>query len=243
MSSKFFSILGVVLLAGSWSVYEFLRENQEFMYAGTLDTTKVILSSKIGADVISLPIVEGMQVKKGDVVAKLNDEPFVIAARQLDSDYRRCMVLVGEKVMPVSDVDKIRRSKEENDLHIRECEIHSPIDGIVITKFKEEGEYIGPGMNLLSISNPSEIYAVFYVPYDMIHNLRIGDKVSGILQEAPGKTFNGVIVKINEEAEFTPKNVQTREERTRLIFGVKVRFDNDNLELKSGMSMETSFGR
>ncbi len=62
----------------------------------------------------------------------------------------------------------------------------------------------------------------------------------GMLPEAQNKKFPGRIIKISEEAEFTPKNVQTRAERTRLVYGIKVRFDNPDLILKSGMTIEST---
>ena len=75
----------------------------------------------------------------------------------------------------------------------------------------------------------------------MIHKLKVGDCIKCYLPELPEKIIIGKIIKINEEAEFTPKNVQTREERTRLVYGVKVRFANDDMLLKSGMVLETAF--
>jgi HlyD family secretion protein len=213
------------------------------MYAGTLDTTRVILSSKVATDIVSVTVEEGQFVKKDELVAKLNDEPFRIAERHINANFERCMTLSKGKAIPQSEVDKSRRDKEENDLRIKDCNIKAPFDGMVIAKFKESGEYLNIGSNVISLSDPRNVWAYFYVPYDMIRKLKIGGKVRGFLQEAPEKVFEGVIVKINEEAEFTPKNVQTREERTRLIFGVKVRFENSNLELKSGMTMETDFAQ
>ncbi|MDR0744634.1 MAG: efflux RND transporter periplasmic adaptor subunit [Holosporales bacterium] len=240
MTKKFKIFLGLTLIAGSIPLYQYFNSSKTFMYAGTLDITKVIISSKVATDIISLPPEEGMSIKKGDLISKLNEESFKIASKQIDADFQRCIKLSKAKALPQAEFDKATRAKEENDLHIKDCEIRSPIDGIVIAKFKEEGEYITPGAPIISIANPYNIWAYFYVPYDMIHKLKIGDKVKGVLQEAPGKEYYGVISKINEEAEFTPKNVQTREERTRLVFGVKVRFENKDLELKAGMTMETS---
>lgn len=74
----------------------------------------------------------------------------------------------------------------------------------------------------------------------MLYRLKIGQRITGILPEASDRTFSGRIIKINEEAEFTPKNVQTRAERTRLVYGVKVRFDNPDLMLKAGMTIESA---
>jgi HlyD family secretion protein len=237
-------ILGIALISGGFAVYKhLLGSNQSFMYAGTLDTTKVTISSKVATDIIYFPNEEGDRVKKGDAVAKLNDEHFRIASQQVDADFERCRVLRKGKVISQADFDKIKRAKEENDLSIRNCEVKAPIDGIIVTKFKQCGEYLSPGSSIVSIVNPSNIWAYFYVPYDIVYKLKVGDEVNGFLQEASGKVFKGIIVKINEEAEFTPKNVQTREERTRLIFGVKVRFENKDLELKPGMTVETDFAQ
>jgi HlyD family secretion protein len=188
------------------------------MYAGTLETTKVVLSSRLESDIVSFPVAEGTPVKKGDLILRLNDEQFKIAAKQIDSEYKRRLTLKKANAISQSDTEKIARTKEENDLKIKWCEIKSPINGIIISKFKEEGESLMPGSNIVSISNPRDIWAYFYVPYNMVHKLKIGGKVNGVLQETPGQTFHGTILKINEESEFTPKNVQTREERTSLVY-------------------------
>ena len=243
MNKKSAILFGLVVIGGGIGIYKYLNHTEEFFYAGTLETTKVILSSKVGTDIVSLPVDEGTTVKKDEIIAKLNDDSFKIASKQLDADYKRYKQLAKNGHATKEEFDKIERSKEENDLKIEWCEVRSPIDGIVITKFKEEGEYLNVGSNIVSIADPYNVWAYFYVPYDMVHKLKVGDKVKGILQEMPNKVFEGTILKINEEAEFTPKNVQTREERTRLVYGVKVQFENQDLLLKSGMTVETSFAK
>lgn len=241
MSKKAGVLIGLVVLGGGFGVYKYLNKPEDFMYAGTLETTKVILSSKVGTDIVSLDLEEGTMVKKDETIAELNADSFKVASKQLDADYQRYKRLEKHGHATQEEFDKIERVKKENDLKIQWCQIKSPIDGIIITKFKENGEYLNVGSNIVSIADPCNIWAYFYVPYDMVHKLQVGGKVQGVLQELPDKTFEGTILKINEEAEFTPKNVQTREERTRLVYGVKVRFENKDLLLKSGMTMETSF--
>lgn len=241
MSKK--AVIGVVatLACAGWLLFNFMKKD-EFYYAGTLETTKVILSSKVGTDILSLPIHEGDSVKKGELVTTLNDDSYKVASKQIDNEFQRYKRLLKSGHTTQEEYEKAERNKKENDLKIEWCRIASPIDGIVITKFREEGEYLTVGANILSIANPKEIWVYFYVPFDMISKIKVGDKVVGILQEMPEHKFNGKIIKINEEAEFTPKNVQTREERTRLIYGVKVQFENDDLTLKAGMTIETTFG-
>ena len=197
-----------------------------FMYAGTLETTKVTLAARVASDISDVFVTEGDYVIRGQRLMELSCDTYKILATQIDNDYGRAQVL--------------SRNKRDNDLKLGWCMITAPIDGVIITKFREPGEVVAPGTVLISLANPYEIWAYFYVPYTMLHKLHVGQQVVGILPEAEGKQFQGKIIKISEEAEFTPKNVQTREERTRLVYGVKVQFENSDLTLKAGMTIESA---
>ncbi len=236
-------IIGAVALTlvatGAWLAKYWLFA-EPFRYAGTLETTKVILSSKVASDITDLPVSEGDFVKKGQVVLQMSCDVYKVLAKQIDNDYARAEALVKKGHMSKAEFDVLQRNKSDNDLKLAWCQVQSPIDGVVITKFREKGEVVGAGTTLLSIANPYDIWAYFYVPHDELYRLKVGQKVVGILPEAGDKTFTGRIIKINEEAEFTPKNVQTRQERTRLVYGVKVQFENPDLVLKSGMTIESA---
>ncbi len=228
----------VALVAVVFIIRLFMRG--PFVYAGTLETTKVILTSRVASDVSDFYVTEGDTVVAGQPLASLSCDVYKISAHQINSDYDRAVILRDKGHMSQAEFDVISRSKQDNDLKLDWCNIKSPINGMVITKFREVGEVVAPGTVLISVANPYDIWAYFYVPYEMLHKLRVGQIVSGTLPEAPDKTFRGKIIKISEEAEFTPKNVQTSEERMRLVYGVKVRFDNADLTLKSGMTIESS---
>ena len=86
----------------------------------------------------------------------------------------------------------------------------------------------------------SEVWAYIYVPHDLLARLSAGMEVKGFLPEAGDREFPGRISVIHSEAEFTPKNVQTRKERTRLVFAVKVSFPNPGETLKPGMTVEVA---
>lgn len=210
-----------------------------FMYAGTLETTKVIISARVASDIADIPVAEGDNVTQGQVLMNLSCDTYKILATQIDNDFARAEALSQRGHISQAEFDVLNRNKRDNDLKLQWCQITSPMDGVVVTRFREPGEVVAPGTALLTVANPYEIWAYFYVPYTMLHQLRVGQVVKGVLPEAGGATFPGRIVKISEQAEFTPKNVQTREERTRLVYGVKVRFENDDLVLKSGMTIES----
>lgn len=211
-----------------------------FVYAGTLETTKVILTSRVASDVAEIYVAEGDTVTTGQPMVSLSCDVYKVLATQIDGDYDRAVTLREKGHLSQAEFDVVARNKQDNDLKLDWCNIKSPIDGMVITKFREVGEAVAPGTVLISVANPYDIWAYFYVPYEMLHQLRVGQSVVGTLPEAPDKTFSGKIIKISEEAEFTPKNVQTSEERMRLVYGVKVKFDNSDLTLKSGMTIESA---
>lgn len=125
------------------------------------------------------------------------------------------------------------------------CRITSPIDGTVLSRYHEPGELVNPGTKLLTLANIKDIWAFIYVPQPEVANLKPGMKLKGYLPELNNREFSGTILKINDEAEFTPKNVQTRFERTRLVYGVKVSFLESNTDeiLKPGMTIEIALPR
>lgn len=232
-------IVGAVIVA-LFLVVKYVIAHKPYSYAGTLETTKVIISARVSSDISEFNVAEGDTVSSGQTLLTMTCDAYKILAQQIDNDYARADALVAKGHMSQAEYDVVARNKRDNDLKLSWCNVTSPIDGMVITKFREVGEIVAPGTTLVSLANPYDIWAYFYVPYDMLHKLNVGDDVVGTLPEANGKKFAGKIIKINEQAEFTPKNVQTREERTRLVYGVKVKFENPDLTLKSGMTIEST---
>ena len=233
------AIAAAVAIVGGVIIHRVIAA-RPLVFAGTLETTKVVLSARVASDISHQYVIEGDTVQSGQVLMELSCDTYKILAHQIDGDYERAAALQARGHLSQAEFDVMTRNKQDNDLKLDWCQIKSPIDGMVMTKFREVGEIVSPGAPLLSLANPYDIWAYFYVPYDMLHKLRVGQPVIGLLPEAPDKTFPGRIIKISEEAEFTPKNVQTREERTRLVYGVKVKFDNPDLTLKSGMTIESN---
>ncbi len=232
--------MAAVVIIAAFIIVKFVISHRPFTYAGTLETTKVVVSARVASDISEFHVAEGDTVTRDQPLLTMSCDAYKILAQQLDNDYERADALVAKGHMSQAEYDVVARNKHDNDLKLSWCNVVSPIDGMVITKFREVGEVVAPGSTLVSLANPYDIWAYFYVPYDMLHKLNVGDTVTGILPEAAGKTFPGKIIKINEQAEFTPKNVQTRAERTRLVYGVKVKFENPDLTLKSGMTIEST---
>lgn len=234
------SVVIVTVAIVAWVVVGHFIKARPFVYVGTLETTKVTIAARVASDISDVFVIEGDSVSVNQPLMELSCDAYKILGRQIDAEYNRVVQLWERGHVPQAEYDMLLRNKQDNDLKLKWCNVTSPINGIVTTKFRQVGEIVAPGSVLISLANPYDIWAYFYVPYSMLYKLKVGQSVVGILPEAENKTFVGRIIKISEQAEFTPKNVQTRDERTRLVYGVKVQFENPDLILKSGMTIEST---
>ncbi len=113
--------------------------------------------------------------------------------------------------------------------------ILSPLDGRVTLRGAEPGEVITPGLPLVRLADLRKVWLRVYVPEALLGMVKLGQRAEVTTDSYPGKRYTGLVTEIAEKPEFTPKNVQTREERVKLVFGVKVEVDNPDQELKPGM--------
>lgn len=113
--------------------------------------------------------------------------------------------------------------------------IYASADGVILRKNVEAGETVSAGVPVYTIGDLEHPWIKVYVKEDKLGLVKLGQKAEITVDSYPGKVYEGTVTYISSEAEFTPKNVQTREERVKLVFGVKVSVKNLNDELKPGM--------
>jgi multidrug resistance efflux pump len=118
---------------------------------------------------------------------------------------------------------------------INDAKITAPIAGIVTTKVVEIGELVSPGMPVVVITNLDTAYLTIFVAETKLGKVKLGQNAQVSVDSFPDRTFNGKVTYISPEAEFTPKNIQTKEERVKLVYGVKIELDNSEKLLKPGM--------
>lgn len=236
-ANKKFIIPVALALVAAISIKLYLRE-KEFYYAGTIEATKVAISPRIASTIASLDVKEGQKVTRGQSLCRLSGEDLKLASDTAESDYRRAQKLFKNGSISQEAFDHLRFKYEDSKMRLDWTEIKSPLQGTILNTYREAGEWIAPGNRLLTLANLQEVWAIFYVDQPMLSKLALGKKVTGLVPEAGNRRFAGTITVIADEAEFTPKNVQTRAERTRLVFGVKVTFENTDEFLKPGMSIE-----
>jgi HlyD family secretion protein len=124
---------------------------------------------------------------------------------------------------------------------LQKCIIYSPIDGTVLSKYAEEGELAMPGRSLFKVSDIENMKLRAYMTADQLTFLKIGQtvKVYADYGKSDRKEYEGTISWISDKAEFTPKTIQTRDERANLVYAVKIAVKNDGY-IKRGMYGELS---
>jgi multidrug resistance efflux pump len=113
--------------------------------------------------------------------------------------------------------------------------LSSPIDGLVSSRSARSGEAALAGATLLTVANLDEVKLTIYVPEDELSRVYLGQQVEVQVDSYPEQVFTGTISYISQQAEFTPRNVQTEKERVNMVFAVKVRLSNPGHLLKPGM--------
>jgi len=313
--------IAVIALAAAAAVFLSARyfgkrgEENVLLLSGNMEVTETNTGFKPTGRIIDLLVVEGQSVRKGDLLARLdNAELASIVGQQraalqeagarlaeleagsrpqeieqaradvqsqeaelvrIKKDYERSEMLYQNGAIPSAQFDaaksafesrvaQLRRAAEQLSLakegprkesieaaayqvrqaraQLRVAEeklndtlIYAPFSGVILRKNVELGETVAQGTPVYTIGDLANPWIKVYVKEDKLGLVKLGQKAQVTTDTYRGKVYNGWVSFISSEAEFTPKNVQTQEERVKLVFGVKVLVGNVNNELKPSM--------
>ncbi len=132
-------------------------------------------------------------------------------------------------------VQQVKAALQAAQVRLEDTVLYAPVDGVILKKYSEPGETVAAGTPVLKLGDIANPWIKVYVKEDRIGQVKLGQRAEVTTDSYPRKTYEGSVIYISSEAEFTPKNVQTQEERVKLVFGVKVKVTNVNDELKPGM--------
>jgi len=134
-----------------------------------------------------------------------------------------------------AQVEMSRASLQVLEVQLEKLTLQAPISGLVLERPVHVGEVAMPGAPLMTLADLENLTLTVYVPEAQLGEVQIGQPVSVTVDAYPDRTFMGSVIFIASQAEFTPKNVQTREERVSMVFAVKVNLPNPDHALKPGM--------
>jgi multidrug resistance efflux pump len=204
-------------------------EKRSHIYSGTLELTEHSVGARVAGRLTQLLVDEGDPVKKGQLLASLD------RYEQADRDYRRAQGLLKHG-------GTTKQALEQAGLTWEDQRVVSPVDGVVLVKTREAGEIVQAGGTVLDIGDTSEFWVRIYVPEGEINRVRIQQEVS-VRFDGLDRAFAGHVSTISPTAEFTPRNVQTPDERATQTFAVKVILDEREPNLRPGVSADVTLGQ
>ena len=170
----------------------------------------------------------------------------VARAQERSAREKLALLLAGSRPDQI-DAARWQVSQAESALvqaqsRLREAMVFSPIDGVVLRKNLEAGETANPGVPILTLVNPKDVWLRAYVPEMDVGRLKVGDTARLRVDAFPDRVFTGRLTEIGSEAEYTPRNVQTKKERVNLVFRIKIQIDNPQGILKPGLPADADVG-
>lgn len=174
------------------------------------------------------------QVDDIDYQIRVLERQITATSEQIGSNNKS---LMGQKASIVAQIAQLSDQ-------IRNSMVTSPIAGTVLVKYMEQGEFATPGKPLFKVANVNDLKLRAYVTADQLTGLKIGQTATVYADQgkAERKAYEGRITWISDKAEFTPKTIQTRDERANLVYAVKISVKNDGL-IKNGMYGDVVFKR
>jgi HlyD family secretion protein len=137
-------------------------------------------------------------------------------------------------------VAAVRAVREVAAVAVAECSVHAARAGVVENVYFEAGEVVAPGATLVRVVDLSVVNATFYVPNGELGALTVGGRATVVADAFEGRSFEAEVVTVSTEAEFTPRTIQTRTDRDRLVYPVEVRIPNPEGLLRPGMPVEVT---
>jgi len=127
------------------------------------------------------------------------------------------------------------------EVQLEKMTLEAPLSGLVTSRSVQIGEIAFPGTVLLTLADLDRVELTVFIPENRLGEIHLGQRVTVEVDSFPGKEYQGEVIYISSQAEFTPRNVQTKEERVNTVFAVKVRIPNPEHELKPGMPADATF--
>ncbi len=277
------------------------NDGTEITASGTIETTEVTVSARVGGEIVTLFVDEGSHVAKGDTLALVDRTDILIQLKlahanaaateaqyklilrgfrsedilqaeatfrnaqtdlqraeelfkaqtvtQKNLDDTRTRFIVAqqgyEKMKRGSRTEDIAAARARRDVSLAQVEaaqktvadafVVAPMTGVITQKAIEQGDVVLPNGSLFRISRLDRVRLMIYVSVVELADVTLGQEADVFIDAYPEKPFTGRIIFISDKAEFTPKNVQTKDDRTKLVFGVKIEVPNPDQMLKPGM--------
>jgi len=251
------------VFAGGYFLEKNRNNNKVIKVSGNIEGDDVRLSFRVTGQITELLTDEGRVIKKGDCIARLNIDELekiknnaeaTLNASEYDFvlakiDYERAQNLLKAGAISQQKLDQAKTNNDATAARVEQnraslelaktrlgfTNLISSLDGYVLVKSALAGEVVQPGAPVFTVLDLNNIWVTAYINERDLGKVKLNQEADVITDTYPGKIYKGRISFISSQTEFTPKTIQTTEERVKLVYRIKVKVDNANLELKPGM--------
>lgn len=264
MKKRNFVVVFLLFLITFVSFYiynSFAKKNESIILYGNVEIRQVNLGFRVGGRLSNLNFEEGEIIKKGELLATLDEEPILNKLNQAKAQlkvarvkkeniellYNRNIELCRNNVISKQKCDDITASKKEVNANYEyvksifdeaeraynDCKLFSPNNGVILVRVQEVGSMLSPGTPVYILSLNDKMWVRAYINEKELGKVKSGSKA--VIYTDSGKIYNGHIGFISPVAEFTPKNIETTSLRTDLVYRLRIIIDDADDYLKQGM--------
>lgn len=257
-------VLLIAVLAGAvYLIKETVFKRNEIKVSGNIEGNDVRISFRVGGQILNLLADEGSDLKTGQIVARLNTDELSKQQKEAEAqlknaefkyklskdDYERAVNLYRAGSISAQQRDQYRTAADTGWANVKQeraslelantrlgwADLASPLNGYILVKSAEEGEVVQAGAPVFTAIDLNNIWVTAYINETDVGKVKLDQKAIVRIDSFPHKNYKGWVSFISQQAEFTPKYIQTTTERVKLVYRIKIRVDNSSLELKPGM--------
>ncbi|HET9646788.1 MAG TPA: efflux RND transporter periplasmic adaptor subunit [Microlunatus sp.] len=217
--------------------------------SGAMEAQQYQVAAAIAGRVTAVKAAEGDSVSKGQTVIVLDSTALKLQLNQARQGVKAAEAAVKNAKDDGTDADvaaaKARLNQAEASVDLAKLQlgyaaVKAPHAGVAVTVTTNAGQNTGPGKTLLTLSDPNDLFVRVFVTETQIGHVTIGQHAT-VTTDSLSTSFPGTVSFVSSQAEFTPNNVETADQRTKLVFEVRIRISDSSHALKAGMPVAVEF--
>ncbi len=255
MNRRLAIVLLIVVIAGVaglgyYAYQQTAISDQPLEASGTVEATEVNISAQTAARIQTIGVSEGSTVKKNKIMVRLDNRLLAGQVRQAKAAVSAARAAVSQtsESGTVADLAAAKAQSRQATVtyqmtlvQLGYALVRAPISGTVLSVPANAGENATPGSTLVVLGDLRTVHVHVFIPEPQLGLVRLNQKAKVSVDSFPGEAFEGKVTNIASEAEFTPANVETKEQRVKQVFQVTVTLANDQQKLKPGMPADVTF--
>lgn len=244
----------LVVLAGALVAWRYFFSappaDESLGGSGTVEAPQVSVAPLVSGTIVEAPVAEGAAVKTGDVLFRIDPsviklqvaqaQAAVSAAKAARDQAKKDDKSSADIAAAQAQLDQATAGLELANLQLSYCTVTSPVDGVVLSKALDAGENASPGKTLATIGRLNELTVTIYVPESRIGRVKIGQKAT-LTTDSTTSSFGCTVTSVASQAEFTPAQIETKDQRVKQVYAVKLSVSDTSGTLKPGMPADVTF--